>query len=250
MKNKISKIQYVLLLISIPTPLWAYHNQTSGFDLLVGIIIVLIFGALFKFFGYLLIMLLSNKWTWIISAFILVCIIIASIDNHTKIAEPVNTPTFNYQQSPKSNNDLYNNQSNQINSVQNIPKKKQRIEEYTTICPLCSGSGTINCQYCGGSGYVSTKCTWCDGKGGQGKIKCVYCYGIGYTSDVLTGALSVCFSCNGTGYRDDVCTRCSGSGETTHLCDHCSVIKDSKVSCTTCNGTGIIKCTKIVDYYE
>lgn len=120
-------------------------------------------------------------------------------------------------------------------------------------CPGCSGTGTfvygegsITCQYCNGSGKISsetydriTSRPEVNNEPVQTKKYCVICKGTGKFHAPNSFIVTDCNICNGTGVAIDdrnnttaylyTCIDCGGSGK--------SLWDDS--DCNTCNGTGL-----------
>ncbi len=98
-------------------------------------------------------------------------------------------------------------------------------------CPSCKGSsagavddryrkaGQTNCGKCSNTGYVTGKCTKCNG---AGKQECDTCHGKGWRGTVTDGSIWNLFN------RTD-CYRCQGSG---------SVIPGAACRCGNCRGLG------------
>lgn len=105
------------------------------------------------------------------------------------------------------------------------PARACWVEE-TGTCRICGGTGerscnychggTKNCGFCHGSGSVSVRCSGCGGSGQVGDEACGDCSGEGKVTescDNCTGTGSiVCGSCDGSGQA--TCNFCSGTGET------------------------------------
>ncbi len=108
-----------------------------------------------------------------------------------------------------------------------------------TQCGSCDGHGSRSCSSCGGTGHhssshhgsshhssTSSKCSSC---GGDGKRSCSSCSGSGKLN---------CRTCRAAGRKD--CPDCL-FGRISSVCNDCSGTGHRNMSCTHCNGTGIVK---------
>ncbi len=146
------------------------------------------------------------------------------------------------------------------------------------ICSICKGKGNIknniikktidcfclkanhiriNCDQCNGSGvYNGNLCPKCKGH----KTICPLCkntFKIEVTNantpcsclvNSSSPTLKPCYNCNGTGLDKNgkVCTSCAGRGKICQTCKNKYILKkeiSQTVKCTTCAGTGSVKCT-------
>jgi len=103
-----------------------------------------------------------------------------------------------------------------------IDFKKSHLEWYRSgssnkiICTNCEKSGKVICPKCGGKGKYSQKCDKCKGTGEIVRKDKM----IGGNTNKLGGGIII---------REEQCLKCQGTG---------SVI----ITCSSCNGTGQIKC--------
>ena len=235
---------YILSLLLTPTPLFAYHNHHNGFEFLLGVLLLIVIIPILKLLGYLLLMILRNKWTWIIGGVILLLLIISSVESD-KTTKNDSYPTDYHQQYPNSYHQHINT-SPIIPQAQKTPIKKQRTETYKDACYNCRGTGVTICHHCDGEGFIDSTCTFCKGTGGKKDFRCLSCSGSGINP--ITGKR--CISCSGTGYEETHCYKCGGTGSVSELCGYCNYFTGSKVTCSQCDGAGYIYRTLIVDYYE
>lgn len=239
------KYIYLLNLLLIPMPSLAYYNHNDGIEFLLGVLLLIIIIPVFKLLGYLLLMILSNKWTWIIGGTLLFLFIMSSIEKD-KLSKRNNNYSPYYQQQNYNYYQQNRNISPTISKPQKTLEKKQKTETYRDICSNCLGTGVTTCHHCGGDSFIEKVCTFCKGTGGEKEFRCLSCSGSGTNS--ITGAR--CFSCSGTGYQKSYCFKCSGTGKISDLCEYCNYFNGSKISCSQCDGTGYIYRSRIVDYYE
>lgn len=133
----------------------------------------------------------------------------------------------------------------QQQNQQRQPQLKFRYEYYYETCSDCYGNGTVNCRYCGGSGWVRSTCQFCNGSGGHRRVRCTSCA----LNERSVSPSSYCIECGNTGYIETSCQRCGGSGYESSICPHCDMY-EHKMRCPTCSGNGRVKRTRQVSYYE
>lgn len=230
LKYNLRKIMYVMILLIVSLPACAYyHGHTSGGTFIIGILLLLILIPLAKILFYAFLVLITNKWTWIIGGGLLILFIIAGIASNSK--EPSsNTSTLPYQGTTPSN--------------MVVPQKKQRTETYTEVCSVCNGKGKVTCSHCGGNRRIESVCSLCKGSGGKMTITCPDCGGAGSADGFWQ-----CMKCNGKGRINVVCNLCNGTGKEVTYCHYCDAFT-SYSNCSACGGKGCVTRTKVVEYYE
>ena len=103
----ICRAVYFILLLLIALPVSAYyHNHSSGGMFIIGILLLLILIPLVKILFYAFLVLVTNKWTWIIGGGLLFLVVLVNIDNEQKKNWH---PQTNY---PSSSQVQYNSTSN------------------------------------------------------------------------------------------------------------------------------------------
>ncbi len=66
-------------------------------------------------------------------------------------------------------------------------KAKTKTPDFVRVCHRCGGSGRVPCQFCSGTGYVTTRK---DRLGMPIKERCTACFG---------NRLERCYTCGGSG---------------------------------------------------
>lgn len=240
----ICRAVYFILLLLIALPVSAYyHNHSSGGMFIIGILLLLILIPLVKILFYAFLVLVTNKWTWIIGGGLLFLVVLVNIDNEQKKNwhPQTNYPSSSQVQYNSIEMPYDNNQSSKTVS----PVKKERTEEYKEKCFVCGGLGSIRCTFCNGTGVIEDRCPSCKGSGGNYQIQCRFCFGRGTVGTFG----STCFECGGSGYSRAYCGNCNGSGKIVSVCTVCDFYKHM-VSCKNCSGTGYVTKTRVVEYYE
>ena len=118
-----------------------------------------------------------------------------------------------------------------VNAFRNLNKDDVELK---SICLKCSGSGSIQCKKCQGTGQwqMQGSCKKCYGSGGW---SCKKCDGSGAFIGKYGDRMGDCGRCSGTGRQS--CFVCKGSGEPPILsCDACS--GTGAESCYPCSGEG------------
>lgn len=109
-------------------------------------------------------------------------------------------------------------------------------EDDTITCYECGGTGLVDCEACQGTGMLSVDCAACEN--GQVATDCSVCNGTGMVEDPETGEMVPCTAENcqdGKVYSE--CADCQGTGTVSEDCPACNA---GKITCSKCNGTGII----------
>lgn len=171
----------------------------------------------------------------------------ACSESHPKDKGVVNYPQQQQQQIQQHSQPIPGVDVNAIQrqSQQRQPQLKFRYEEYYETCSDCRGSGEVNCRYCGGSGWEKSTCQFCNGSGGHRRVRCTSCA----LNERSVSPSSYCIECGNTGYVDVSCQRCGGSGHESSICPHCDMY-NHQMRCPSCNGSGRVKRTRQVSYYE
>lgn len=73
------------------------------------------------------------------------------------------------------------------------------------VCPDCSGSGKLECEYCNGRDLTKLTCEYCKGRD-LTALACEYCRGTGNKNNAR------CVMCRGSG-RKSRCVMCVGTGK-------------------------------------
>lgn len=149
------------------------------------------------------------------------------------------------------------NHSVNVTTCPNCTEGKIVCPNIKNHCANCGGTGFIDCELCGNTGYIDhcdlcggtseedadPDCPRCYGMGGL--VECKYCYGgtNGQNCSECNGAW--CKTCKGVGTI--TCTTCNGNYESTKVaCEICGTISGRNVSdCTNiaCDN-GKIACTQ------
>ena len=159
----ICRAVYFILLLLIALPVSAYyHNHSSGGMFIIGILLLLILIPLVKILFYAFLVLVTNKWTWIIGGGLLFLVVLVNIDNEQKKNwhPQTNYPSSSQVQYNSIEMPYDNNQSSKTVS----PVKKERTEEYKEKCFVCGGLGSIRCTFCNGTGVIEDRCPSCKGR--------------------------------------------------------------------------------------
>lgn len=128
----------------------------------------------------------------------------------------------------------------EVNNNHSTSQPRFRTEYYDEKCIKCNGSGTINCMYCNGRGYVIEKCLKCKGKGSiyVEKNKYNFLHDEWETFE----SYDICISCFGKGGKEIRCTHC-------RQFDYLDVISTSSyMVCPNCHGQGILHRSRQVQY--
>ena len=212
----ICRAVYFILLLLIALPVSAYyHNHSSGGMFIIGILLLLILIPLVKILFYAFLVLVTNKWTWIIGGGLLFLVVLVNIDNEQKKNwhPQTNYPSSSQVQYNARGMPYDNNQSSKTIS----PVKKERTEEYKEKCFVCGGLGSIRCTFCNGTGVIEDRCPSCKGSGSNYQIQGHFCFGRGTVGTFG----STCFECGGSGYSRAYCGNCNGSGKIVSVCTEC-----------------------------
>ena len=130
--------------------------------------------------------------------------------------------------------ELSSKNSTNSSGKSSVPRLDFGVREIGSVvnCSVCDGTGKKICKKCAGQG--KKLCGRCSGKGahtcetcgGRQAITCYVCNGKGTRYMPISGKLTDCFECRGTGSR---------------LCKGC-YFTSGKVTCGQCNGRGTKHC--------
>ena len=125
-----------------------------------------------------------------------------------------------------------------------------------TPCTNCNGEKHLDCEKCGGKGYITSneKCAACkDSKRPGYTYRSADAFRDWYNGTMKDANDSKywkeCSTCHGSGYKTETCPSCQGSGEGADctvcnasgriVCPYCN--GSQTVTCSACGGTGKVK---------